>query len=146
MPVVDGRHTRLDVVENFRDHKARHSHADHQAWRRTPQIVAQGERSRAPAQDGTPAAPAPGPSRRAKPSQDSRLAARVLQAAGFFEAVVAAVADDDVIEHRDAEHLASSSEAPREFDIVGRRRAAARRVIVGRHNRGGVRQQGPTRR
>ena len=47
------------------------------------------------------------------------------EAAGLFEAVVAAVADDDVIEHRNAEHLACRREAPREFDIVGRRRGVA---------------------
>ena len=47
------------------------------------------------------------------------------EAAGLFEAEIAAVADDDVIEHRNAEYLTSRREAPREFDIVWRWRGVA---------------------
>ena len=54
-----------------------------------------------------------------------------LQTAGFLEAVVPAVADDDVVEHRDAEDLARSHQAGREDGVVSRwRRIAAGRMIV----------------
>ena len=39
VPVVDGRHTRLDVVQNLRHDEAGYASADHETRRRTPKIV-----------------------------------------------------------------------------------------------------------
>src|SRR5215475_1990891 len=39
MPIVDFRHTRLDVVQDFRDDEARNAQARHMASGRTKQIV-----------------------------------------------------------------------------------------------------------
>lgn len=41
-----------------------------------------------------------------------------LQPTYFLEAVVAAVADDDVIEHRDTEHVAGRREAAGKVKII----------------------------
>ena len=46
---------------------------------------------------------------------DSR---RILQAAGFLEAVVATIANDDVVEHLHAEQRAGINEATRQLDVV----------------------------
>ena len=67
---------------------------------------------------------------------DSR---RILQAAGLFEAVVAAVTDDDVNQYRDAEQLSSGGESPGDLEVVRRWRRVARRMHVGRNDGGCVR-------
>ena len=69
---------------------------------------------------------------------DSRC---LLKTTGLFEAVVAAVADDDVIEHRDTKHVSGGSEAPREVEIIRRWCRIAGRMIVRRNDSGGVREQ-----
>ena len=39
VPIVDGRHTRLDVIQNLRHYEAGYASADHQTRGRTSQIV-----------------------------------------------------------------------------------------------------------
>ena len=51
------------------------------------------------------------------------------QAAGLFEAVVATVANDDVIEYCDPKNVSSRHEPTRDVDIVGR---GSRRSLCGR--------------
>jgi hypothetical protein len=60
----------------------------------------------------------------------SRAEDAASEPAEFLEAAIAAVADDDVIEHVDAEYLPGCCEPACDVEIVGRRRGIARRVIV----------------
>ena len=60
----------------------------------------------------------------------AQLPWRLLQAAGFLEAVVATVADDDVIEHRDTQHVAGRGEAASKVEIIRRWGRIAGGMIV----------------
>jgi hypothetical protein len=50
---------------------------------------------------------------------------RGLEARPFLEAVIAAVADDDVVKQLDAEDLAASRQPSRDVNVVDRRRRIA---------------------
>jgi hypothetical protein len=66
---------------------------------------------------------------RAEVGRGSLFAGR-LQVAGLFEAVIAAVADNDVIQHRNAEQFSRCDETPGDLEIIGRGCRIARRMHV----------------
>jgi len=67
---------------------------------------------------------------RAPNSLGRSLATAESEATDFFEAVVPAVADDDVIEQRNVEDFAGRGESTGDCEIIRRWRRIARRMIV----------------
>src|SRR5262245_38489153 len=59
-----------------------------------------------------------------------------LEGAAFLEAVVATIADHDVIEQLDTDQLPALGEAPRECEILGARGGIAGRVVVDQNDAG----------
>ena len=61
-----------------------------------------------------------------------------LQTSRFLETEVPTIADDDVVQHGDAEDLSGCDQSPRDGDIVGRRGGITAGVIVRRDQTRGI--------